>query len=115
MWEIWGNLLLPKALKSCPKSNKLSNLVTLFRQKLCRSRVKAKLFEMMQMDRDFSREDEERLNPTHQVQQVHLLFEESFKLQNVHSSNQSALIWAGIVFKMVQPRPLFVYFCSLWQ
>ena len=29
MWEIWANYLLPKALKSCPKSNKLTNLVTL--------------------------------------------------------------------------------------
>ena len=30
MWEIWTNLLLPKALKSCPKSSKLPNLVTLY-------------------------------------------------------------------------------------
>ena len=30
MCEIWANYLLPKALKSCPKSNKLPNLVTLF-------------------------------------------------------------------------------------
>ena len=29
MWEIWANKLLPKALKSCPKSNKSPNLVTL--------------------------------------------------------------------------------------
>ena len=29
MWEIWANLLLPKALKTCPKSNKSPNLVTL--------------------------------------------------------------------------------------
>ena len=29
MWEIWANYLLPKALKSCPKLNKLPNLVTL--------------------------------------------------------------------------------------
>ena len=29
MWEIWANLLLPQALKSCPKSNKSPNLVTL--------------------------------------------------------------------------------------
>ena len=29
MGEIWANLLLPKALKSCPKSNKSPNLVTL--------------------------------------------------------------------------------------
>ena len=29
MWEIWTNRLLPKALHSCPKSNKLPNLVTL--------------------------------------------------------------------------------------
>ena len=29
MWEIWANLLLPKALKSCPKSKKSPNLVTL--------------------------------------------------------------------------------------
>ena len=29
MWEIWANLLLPKALKSCPKSNKSPDLVTL--------------------------------------------------------------------------------------
>ena len=33
MQEIWTNSLLPKALKSCPKSNKPPNLVTLvFRQ-----------------------------------------------------------------------------------
>ena len=30
MWEIWEILLLPKALKSCPKSNKSPNLVALF-------------------------------------------------------------------------------------
>ena len=29
MWEIWANQLLPQALKSCPKSNKSPNLVTL--------------------------------------------------------------------------------------
>ena len=29
MWQIWTNQLLPKALKSCPKSNKSPNLVTL--------------------------------------------------------------------------------------
>ena len=29
MREIWANELLPKALKSCPKSNKFPNLVTL--------------------------------------------------------------------------------------
>ena len=29
MWEIWTNLLLPKALKTCPMSNNLANLVTL--------------------------------------------------------------------------------------
>ena len=29
MWEIWTNELLPKALKSCPNSNKSPNLVTL--------------------------------------------------------------------------------------
>ena len=34
---------------------------------LNRYRVKAKLFEMMQTDKDFTQEDEERLNPTHQV------------------------------------------------
>ena len=28
MWKIWANSLLPKALKSCPKSNKSPNLVT---------------------------------------------------------------------------------------
>ena len=31
MWDIWTNLLLPKAFKSCPKSNKSPNLVTLVR------------------------------------------------------------------------------------
>ena len=31
MWEIWANLLLPKALKSCPKLKKLPTLVTLIR------------------------------------------------------------------------------------
>ena len=30
MWEIWANYLLPQALKSCTKSNKLPNLITLF-------------------------------------------------------------------------------------
>ena len=30
MWDIWANQLLPKALKSCSKSNKSPNLVTLF-------------------------------------------------------------------------------------
>ena len=29
MWKIWANLLLPKALKSFPKSNKSLNVVTL--------------------------------------------------------------------------------------
>ena len=29
MWKIWANSLWPKALKSCPKSYKLPNLVTL--------------------------------------------------------------------------------------
>ena len=29
MWDIWPHKLLSKALKSCPKSNKLPNLVTL--------------------------------------------------------------------------------------
>ena len=29
MWEIWANYLLLKAIKTCPKSNKLFNLVTL--------------------------------------------------------------------------------------
>ena len=29
MWEIWAQILLPNALKSCPKSNKSHNLVTL--------------------------------------------------------------------------------------
>ena len=33
MWEIWANLLLPKALKSCPKSNKSPNLVTLHEER----------------------------------------------------------------------------------
>ena len=29
MWEIWANKFLPKALRSCPKSNKSPNLATL--------------------------------------------------------------------------------------
>ena len=29
MWDIWANLLLPKAFKSCPKSKKSPNQVTL--------------------------------------------------------------------------------------
>ena len=29
MWEIWANQLLPKALKRCPKSKKMPDLVTL--------------------------------------------------------------------------------------
>ena len=31
MWVIWANQLLPQTLKSCPKSNKSPNLVTLDR------------------------------------------------------------------------------------
>ena len=29
MWEIWANKLLPKAIKSCPKSIKSPNMVQL--------------------------------------------------------------------------------------
>ena len=29
MWKIWADFLLPQALKSCSKSNKSPNLVTL--------------------------------------------------------------------------------------
>ena len=29
MWEIWENLLLPKALNTCPKCKKSPNLITL--------------------------------------------------------------------------------------
>ena len=29
MWEIWANLLLPKAFKSCPKYKKSQTLATL--------------------------------------------------------------------------------------
>ena len=29
MWKFWTNLLMPKGLKSCPKSNKSPNMVTL--------------------------------------------------------------------------------------
>ena len=29
MWDIWINLLLPKALNGCPKCKKSPNLVTL--------------------------------------------------------------------------------------
>ena len=36
MWEIWANLLLPKGLKSCPKSNKSPDLVTLYIIKMVR-------------------------------------------------------------------------------
>ena len=32
MWEIWANYLLPQALKSCSKSNKSPNLVTLIKE-----------------------------------------------------------------------------------
>ena len=32
MWKIWVKSLLQKALKSCPKSNKSPNLVTLHAQ-----------------------------------------------------------------------------------
>ena len=35
MREIWTNELLPKALKSCPKSNKSPNLVTLLMFRQC--------------------------------------------------------------------------------
>ena len=35
MWEIWTNNLLPKAIKSCPKSPKWPNLVTLFPSYIC--------------------------------------------------------------------------------
>ena len=33
-WEDWGKLIVAMALKSCPKSNKLPNLVTLFETRL---------------------------------------------------------------------------------
>ena len=39
MWEIWANSMLSKALKSCPKSNKLPNLVTLNKNNKDRSRM----------------------------------------------------------------------------
>ena len=36
MRKIWANQLLPKALKSCPKSNKSPNLITLVeRENFC--------------------------------------------------------------------------------
>ena len=37
MWAIWANELLPKALKSCPTSNKSPNLVTLTKTHTSRS------------------------------------------------------------------------------
>ena len=56
MWEIWTNLLLPKALKSCPKSNKLPNLVTLiliqnsFSTSKCVSRVDGSLTILIKLN-----------------------------------------------------------------
>ena len=46
MWEIWANKLLPNALKSCPKSNKSPNLVTLL-MSLINLRRKFKFKAMM--------------------------------------------------------------------
>ena len=46
MWEIWANLLLPKAFENCPKSNKSPDLVTLIMgdQKQNLKRIKAVAF-----------------------------------------------------------------------
>ena len=44
MWEIWANQLLPKALKTCPKSNKSPNLVTLLNCLV--SKISAKMNEI---------------------------------------------------------------------
>ena len=38
MWEVWPNKLLPMAFKSCPKSNKSPDLVTLIERKTKRER-----------------------------------------------------------------------------
>ena len=42
MWQVWANKLLPKALKSCPKSNKSPNLVTLQMSNFYLKRIWAK-------------------------------------------------------------------------
>ena len=44
MKEIWGNKLLPKALKSCPKSTKSPNLVTLLQ---CYTSVRIVVFSTL--------------------------------------------------------------------
>ena len=40
MWEVWENLVLPKDLKSCPKSYKSPNLVTLLLNSLGKRQFK---------------------------------------------------------------------------
>jgi hypothetical protein len=79
------------------KTNKVPKIVTtrawdfIFRTAaetfvLNRYRVKAKLFEMMQTDKDFTQEDEERLNPTHQVQMQLIFYFVKISLQLFHLS-----------------------------
>ena len=50
MWEIWANRLLSKALKSCPKSNKSPNLVTLVVTFFCRKNASLLNEEASQCD-----------------------------------------------------------------
>ena len=50
MWKIWANKLFPNALKSCPKSNKSPNLVTLFVGRL--RYWKGKILEMSKLNYD---------------------------------------------------------------
>ena len=41
MWAIWAKYFLPQALKSCPKCNKLLNLVTLIRMECLGTKLDA--------------------------------------------------------------------------
>ena len=50
MLEIWANLLLPKALKSCPKSNKSPNLAALERESVCEREGKSVRERMRQKE-----------------------------------------------------------------
>ena len=47
MWEIWVHYLLTKALKCCPKSNKLPNLVTLLGTETVCWKIKKTHFKMI--------------------------------------------------------------------
>ena len=58
------------------------------------SRVKAKLHEMMQTDKDFTQEDEERLNPCHQISIDRAL--KFIKVVTLLDKNSQPLEWVFI-------------------